>query len=376
MKRVLPLFAVPLLVGLYFTGEHLAGRADASRVLRPREISGPSTLTLISRTHTLDRIYRSMQGPYGFQKGIRLAETERSELLWVTGVKIAVMDAEGDETISPEFFCHANLTLSEDSTPEAHNRLFGDTTHQEWRLFTLVPGRMEVSLPEGFGVPVLSNERLDFLSMSLNQNVTGRTVEMRFRTNVEFVRDADLHRPMKPLFRRAVYGYEFVPDDNGEVLCQGGDHPGKSCGPVESPGSLVADLAGSESGLKTMHWWVAPGEYESRTPATDQLALPFDTTVHYVTAHLHPYGVSLTLHDRTEGEDLFVLESRDFDDRLGVEHVAELSIPKGVTLYRDHDYELVTRYRNTTKDNIDAMAILYLYLMDREFSRPADSAAS
>jgi hypothetical protein len=235
---------------------------------------------------------------------------------------------------------------------------------------------MEVELPEGFGIPVVASEPLDFLSMSLNLNVPDRTVDVRFRTHIDFVAGTDDAPPLKPLFRRALYGYEAISGtgDNDACASGGPNHPGASCGPVQGLAASEKGFVQSLGKTNTIHWMVAPGPYTLRTDVTPQMSLPFDTTVHYVSAHLHPYGISLTLIDRTTGETLFSLRSKDFEDRLGVEHVEELALPEGVPLYRDHSYEMVTEYDNRTDGNVDAMAILYLYLLDKNL--PADLSAT
>jgi hypothetical protein len=365
---------VALFVGGFFAAQHLAHRSDAAQIVgHDVADSGAGSVTLLSQTYTLDRIYHSMQGPYGVLGDIRLDGKDPHALFWVTGVETTVMDRKGETAISPEFFCHANLTLSEKgNTPEAHNAAFGGDTHLDWRLFTLVPGRMSQHLPEGFGVPVHGGEPLDFLAMSLNQNVTDRTVLARFRTKVFYVPDGV--RPMHPVFRRAIYGYEPMGHAVTDGACTAGSHPGQACGPFQGRTASKHGFVQSVGPDKTIHWLVSPGEYESHTPIDDQLDLPFDTTVHYVTGHLHPYGVSLALHDVTTNETLFTIKASDWSDRLGVAHMDEISSPEGIPLHRDHKYELVTVYNNTTKSDIDAMSILYIYC--RDWSLENKSAAS
>src|SRR5262249_21189941 len=115
------------------------------------------------------------------------------------------------------------------------------------------------------------------------------------------------------------------------------------------------------------HWLIPPGHYESRVPVDAQLELAYDTTAHYVTAHLHPYGKSVSLVDATTGETIFKIESADFTDRLGVNRMDPLLLPQGVEPRTDHRYELVTVYHNPTDHPIDAMSILYVYCLDKKF---------
>ncbi|HYV51318.1 MAG TPA: hypothetical protein VE910_05395 [Dongiaceae bacterium] len=363
------------LVGGYFAVLRLAHRADRAQILgHDMADSGAGSVTLLSQTYTLDRIYHSMQGPYGILGDIELEREDPKKVVWITGVETTVMGKDGETAISPEFFCHANLTLSEKgNTPDAHNASFGGETHLDWRLFTLVPGRLSQHLPEGFGVPVLGGEPLDFLAMSLNQNVTDRTVLARFRTKVFYVPDGV--RPMHAVFRRALYGYEQMGHGVKEGACMGGSHPGQACGPFQGRTASKHGFVQSVGPEKTIHWLVSPGEYEAHTPVDDQLNLPFDTTVHYVTGHLHPFGVSLALRDLTTDETLFTIKAQDWNDRLGVADMDEISSPEGIALHHDHKYELVTVYNNTTPADIDAMSILYLYCRDWSFESKSSAAA-
>src|SRR4051794_6406251 len=69
-----------------------------------------NALTLLSRTHTIDRIYQSMQGPYSTQANFRLVDLPQRQLLWITGLHCQLVGKDGMATISREFFCHSNLT--------------------------------------------------------------------------------------------------------------------------------------------------------------------------------------------------------------------------------------------------------------------------
>jgi hypothetical protein len=376
-RLILLVPVVCAVVGGYFALERMGRRADASRILgQNADAGGSGTMTLLSRTHTLDRIYPSMHGPYENQAGIRLGGEGSGAIYWVTGIETQVVERDGETGMSPEFFCHANLTLSEEGNgPALHNAALGGGTHLDWRLFTLVPGRLSLFLPEGFGIPVRGNEALDFLGMSLNLIERDSTVLARFRTRIHYVADKDAGPSMKPLFRRAVYGYEPRGIAVEGAACVGGSHPGQSCGPFQGRSASPHDFVDAVGQERIIHWIVRPGRYEAHTDVTDQLDLPFDTSVHYATGHLHPHGRSLTFVDVTVGDTLLAIRSDDFDDRLGVARMDEVVLPEGVLLARDHRYELITEYDNTTGKDIDAMAILYLYCLDRSFRSESASLA-
>ena len=54
----------------------------------------------------------------------------------------------------------------------------------------------------------------------------------------------------------------------------------------------------------------------------------------------------------------------------------EISTEVGFTLHRDHKYELITRYNNTTQGDIDAMSILYIYCRDWTFENQTSASGA
>jgi hypothetical protein len=102
--------------------------------------------------------------------------------------------------------------------------------------------------------------------------------------------------------------------------------------------------------------------------------LPFDTKVHYIAVHLHPFARSLELRDLTDGRVIFKSRVRAARNRIGIESVDYLSSKEGIPVYKNHEYELVSIYDNTTKENVDSMAVMFLYVEDKEFRKPAAGA--
>ena len=81
--------------------------------------------------------------------------------------------------------------------------------------------------------------------------------------------------------------------------------------------------------------------------------IPYDTTVHYIAVHLHPFAESLELVDLTTGEPVFKSEVDNFEDKIGLRRVQYFSSEEGVPVYKDHEYELMSIYNNTTSVNQD-----------------------
>ena len=103
---------------------------------------------------------------------------------------------------------------------------------------------------------------------------------------------------------------------------------------------------------------------------TAYLGLERDTTVHYIAVHLHPFAESLELRDVTTGETVYKSEATNALFKIGLERVAHFASPEGIPIYKDHEYELVSVYNNTTDEPQDSMAVMFLYHWDRAFVKP------
>src|SRR5437667_8618668 len=211
-----------------------------------------------------------MEGPWSIQSGIHLATGAKAGVLWVTGLETEVVDATRQQPISQEFFCHSNLTFAEHGrTPLQYNQEMGGKTHLDWRLFTLVPGRLSIDLPPGFGVPIPSDAPLDYVTMSLNLNERDRVVNVQMRTTVHSIGGDQPDAPTKALFRRALY----VLQPNGvsvkgpACMSKPGMHMGAGCGELTKVS--VTESPSSTPGQALMnHWIVPPGHHIYTTEIT------------------------------------------------------------------------------------------------------------
>ena len=322
-----------------------------------------SDLTLVSGGYRLDKIYRSMEGPWSIQRNIQLqppSSEPRASTIWITGLDMQVVDANEQTPVSQEFFCHSNLTFAEQKQPS-------DKLHLAGRLFTLVPGRLSIDLPPGFGVPVPSDAPLDYVTMSLNLNPRDEVVNVRMRTKLHAIAGDQPGAPTKALFRRALYVLQRDGNSN-HMSCNTksvADHSGLGCGEWMKASMPDGSTALVPSEGMTNHWTVPSGRHLYTTDVTPQLNLPFDTTIHYATIHVHPFARWIELRDLTTGQTIVRLNSQDWPDRVGVSRVDEFKSVEGVPILRGHRYELTTEYVNTSGSNTDAMAILYLYLLEK-----------
>jgi hypothetical protein len=263
--------------------------------------------------------------------------------------------------------CHSNL----DFDPARHQEAFGGSKALTTRLFTLSQGQLAIAFPEGFGMPLLGDHPLSLTTQALNLNPTGEAVSVRHRVSIHYAKQSQLSAPMKPLFTKGVYGLQLLEGENGYF---GVDAPKQE---THGPGCLQGQNAtthvfGDAQGRKfTGHWVVKPGREVNQTLVTKILELPYDTTIHYIAVHLHPFAESLELRDLTEGKVVFKSSTRPFPDRIGLAHVDSFSSVEGIPIYQDHEYELVSVYQNITDKDQDSMAVMNLYMLDKDFVAPA-----
>ena len=361
--RILGLIALATLPVAAF----LLASTGRSEVAGSEEIAAASQRrTLLSEVYTIDRKYRSMMGPSSGQ-AVRLSDAEPPELLWITGYAAVMVGPDGDSPRAQEFMCHSNLDID----VEAHEKLLGENRAFSPRLFTLSQGQLDIRFPAGYGIPVMSNEKLDLTTQVLNLNLEGESIEVRHKVHLDFVRDRDVAGKMRALFPIAGYGLTLLEGEGGYF---GVPQPEAE---VHGPGCLVGDAASDheyEDGLGRKfsgHWVVPPGREVNRTLVTRLMQVPYDTTIHYIAVHLHPFAESLELRDLTAGKTVFKSEAKNFEDRIGLAHVDYLTSVEGVEVFADHEYEMVSVYDNTTSEPQDSMAVMYMYLRDLEFDKRA-----
>ena len=89
--------------------------------------------TFLSRIFTVDRIYRSMQGPTK-RRRVRLLDAAEPELLWVTGFKAVKVGEDSEFHKSQQFMCHSNWNV-------APGRPEHDQFSRDWNLVNRTVGK-------------------------------------------------------------------------------------------------------------------------------------------------------------------------------------------------------------------------------------------
>jgi len=307
-----------------------------------------------------------MKGPQSTEK-IYIDESETPELLWITGYEAVMKGADGKTPQLQDFMCHSNL----DYQPSEHRKYFGKGNYVNPRLFTLSQGQFSIKLPEGFGIPYISNQPMTLNTQVLNHNIEGKAFEVRHKVAIHYVKDKEAENSYQALFPSSAYGLALVEGEGGYYGVENPDQkkhgPGCLLGTNASGHHYVDDYGRKFTG----HWVVKPGREVNKTLVTKLMNLPYDTMIHYIAVHLHPFAESLELIDRTTEKSLFKSQARNLSNRIGLEHVDYFSSSHGIPVYKDHEYELISIYNNTTKEDQDSMAVMYLYLLDKDFHKPS-----
>ncbi|MGB7293403.1 MAG: hypothetical protein WBD99_14605 [Thermodesulfobacteriota bacterium] len=349
-------------------------RPDVSRESRAPDLSYAALerqVTTVSPLYEIDRIYKSMKGPSSQHMLIldpELLSSKKPELIWITGYKAVMVGADGETPVSQEFMCHSNLDID----IRKHAELFGwEKNNPSTRLFTLSQGQFDIAFPEGFGVPVLATEPLYLVTQVLNLNDKENKYKVRHKITIDYIRDSDLTIPMKPLMMIGAIGLKLLEGQDGYfgMASANEDEHGPGCSLGQN-----ADFRTVEDKFNrkfTLHWVVKPGREVNRTLATKYMNLPYDTAIHYIAVHLHPFAESVELRDLTTGKTVYKSKTRLAKHKIGIEEVEYFSSDKGIPLYKDHEYQVISVYNNTTDQDQDAMVTIFLYVLDKEFQKPA-----
>lgn len=322
----------------------------------------PERLTFehVTPTYEVKSLYASMRGPEYTNADLAL-ETGSPELLWIHGYEAMMVGDDGKTPKPQQFMCHNTLSIRRGL--DQHRRLFGANPYGTRRLFTLSQGQYKVELPEGFAIPVVSTEKLMLQSQVLNLNESGVGEKVRHKVRAHYVRDSELRQSPRPL---CIFpsGISVPVGDPQAAPVEQGDGCAVDAGgcPIEKDA-----LTGK---TRTPHWVVPPGRDERRTKVGH--LFPFDTTIHYIAAHVHPYAVSFELRDLTENRTVWKAEGASLtaNEGVGLDRISYFSSKEGLPVYRTHEYELVSVYDNKSKIDQTAMAFMFFYVEDKLFRKP------
>ena len=342
------------------------------------KVCKPSIQTAVftSDELSINGIAKSMSGDLSEEKVS--VSNWADNLIWVKSAKVEFELKENPNLskTSDEFICHAVLDLhQQDSLPWKI-----PTSGTFKRLFTFSQGATSIEFPEGFAMPILESTKLSFGSQVLNLNRTEFNDKARYTLNVEYFKQEPNCTPPKALYQQAVF-----------VTKKTGGPAGAHNAPIfsdkeitfSSDAGVYMDTSFAKCGLRfdsgynpyedsfgrtfNGHWTVAKDSLEVlATNVTPMLNLQKDTRIHAIAMHVHPYAHSLTLVDKTTGEELYKGFAHYKNQEYSIiKKLDSYSSPVGIPVYKDHEYQLISTYLNPNRiEDITAMATLFLYLAE------------
>ncbi|MBI3697020.1 MAG: hypothetical protein HY238_19575 [Acidobacteria bacterium] len=234
-----------------------------------------------------------------------MANYRFAEPVWVIGYKTEILDAQGKPP-RENYLCHT---------------FFGDqhvTQRQELDMRAVYSDSFtpEMRLPQGFGVRLTPDDNLHWMPMFNNRD--DRPVRVRMKVEITLIREKDLKKPLQPLYSTL------------------------------------------QSVVIPHLFFVPPGHHERQ--ATFQL--PFDAKIHFLGTHIHPHGSSIELFNVSRGERVWKgLRKTDNAGRMvGMDVYSSV---EGYTVRAGETFRVTSVYNNPTRDQIDAMAGVFVFYSRR-----------
>lgn len=317
-----------------------------------------SRIDLTSPKFLVDTLYPSMTGPMAVHY-FDLAKPFDATINWVVGYSTQVLNSKGD-VLSDDFLCHNNLDYN--ATDYYHHwGLKGRAESLVPRLATLTQGQTGIHFPPGFGIPLKSSQILSSSTQVLNVTEKEINQEIHHKVRLDYISNENLKFAFKPLFQQSIM--VLVEVDTAK-LAETIRQPDQDCMPVLS---TINSLNVCSSGaVYTGHWVLPEGRDTIVRDVTALLQLPFNTTLHYASVHVHPHCASLELIDRTTGNSIFksIIDNDKKASRM--HHIDAFSSEDGIALFRGHTYDLICITDHHLNCKRDMMAVMLLYLRDYE----------
>lgn len=317
-------------------------------------------------TFVISNIYESMEGPKSDQ--YLAIDNSTEELLWLTSFKTDAFLSDESTRIPNDFVCHTNFEYRD---AEHYNRwnLTERINKQYPRITSISNGIEAFELPEGFGFPVFSNERIFLNAQALNHNVTDSIFNIKHKIEIGFIKHGE--KPLKALQPKTLY--MILPFDINNPFVGPTDKLPNACIPVETKLHTYYDDKGNPlSG----HWLFSPGRHHFSFNATKQLSIKDSIRLHQITSHLHPFAERLQLVDKTTNTVIYNCESENFEDKIGLKNTPTFTSTEGIWLYENREYEMMLEVNNTTNTDQEMMASMAIFYNDEEMTKKTSAYKS
>lgn len=309
------------------------------------------------------------KGPIGW---IRVQNNRRS-LYWFRGaeVNVDVIDARGRTVPGTGYLCHASILIDCDR----HNREFPEATPPYREFFSLSQGMNNAMLPDGFGVPVASDEKLTFNLRTVNR-IQNKPVRIRLRFTSYLAIDDKAHpvtalswcRPGAAVVLSGTAA-KNKEEEHGHCSSDFCRSEGQ-----DAPNDTTNSVVKNEQGQKIAYHWVLPPGVHGYSSPIDLWRLTSGGPIRAVMPHVHPFCEQVQLIERRSGykpKILFTVHCRtDLNPYIRIEHLDYLAIPQGVPLHRNASYGYEAVFNNTSGVNQDAMVVPIIFFSDLKFKRP------
>ncbi|MBS2002485.1 MAG: hypothetical protein JST44_13325 [Cyanobacteria bacterium SZAS LIN-5] len=306
------------------------------------------------------------------------AANQKRELLWLKSVKIDMLDENDKPLPDAAFFCHATIDVDLDF----RNQVFPASEHPgNMRHIVLTQGQTQFAFPNGFALPVASDESWNFVFQTINRT-SDVPRKVKGRCLLTFVKDSELVYPIKALF----WYYpviNVVIDRNSAERIKAERKSCPDCSAISegvpAPSSMRNMIFTDKLGRSQIgHWVVPPGVHTYASPintigsmSTAKFAAA-DTDIHLVLTHVHPFCEKCVLiqHDKGQTKEIVTVKAKTDEKNLQLTEIDTISSVPGIPLEAGKSYELQATYNNTSSKPQDSMAGMALYCSDNKFVRP------
>ncbi len=309
-----------------------------------------------SPTFVISNLYKSMEGPKS--DAYVVIDDSKDELLWLTSFKTSAFSSDEKRPLSNDFVCHTNFEYRDGE----HYQRWGldDRINTNYPRITSISNGVEnFKLPEGYGFPVYSNERLFLNAQALNHNITDSTFTLKHKIEIGYVRHKN--KALIPLQPNTIF--MMFPFDINDPYIGPTEQIPNACIPVETKNHTYYNTEGNPlSG----HWIVSPGKHNYVYDATIQLKIKDSIRLHQITSHLHPFAEQFILKDKTKNTVIYSCNSENYKDKIGLKNTPTFISNEGIWLYKDHIYEMLLQVDNTTSKDQEMMASMAIFYYDQE----------
>lgn len=303
------------------------------------------------------------------------AGDDERELYWFRGLKLIVLDENNKPLPTAEFICHLNLDVDQVTRFMAFPELERSGSS---RLVTLSQGQNEFFFPDGFAVPVASDEEWTFVFQAANRT-TDEHRRVKHLCVLVFSKDSELKQTEAPKALHWFNPYISVVLDSDTKLEM--DHHGPSCmalaraanAPNMVPGGNFKGLNGQEM---TSHWAVPHGRHSYSSSLIDGYEPDLnkeDRKIHAVWSHVHPACTATELAE-CEGDSrkqVFKVNVRTgYAKGPELKHIDTILSKAGIPIRAGRNYQLKIDYENPYEDDLDSMASFGLFCESKTFVRP------